>query len=97
MTDEYDKNLERIEAMKLCGVAIDAISTESYIVARDAAMKVCDIMDRLVEGKIAEVEEEEVLSKCCGSPITVHAFMSYCDDCGRSVNPDDGEPYPRRT
>lgn len=35
-----------------------------------------------------------VLSKCCNHTITIHDFSSQCDECGRSVNPDTGEPYP---
>lgn len=35
-----------------------------------------------------------VLSKCCNHTITIHDLSSQCDECGRSVNPDTGEPYP---
>jgi len=40
---------------------------------------------------------EEVLSKCCGSTITVGDLASECDNCGASVNPDTGEPYGCKT
>lgn len=35
----------------------------------------------------------EVTSKCCDAPIHVGRFMSWCEECGNSVNPDDGKPY----
>lgn len=35
----------------------------------------------------------EILSKCCNSTITIGVFASKCDECGNSINPDNGEPY----
>ena len=32
-------------------------------------------------------------SKCCNSTITIYDFVSLCDKCGASVNPDNGEPF----
>lgn len=33
------------------------------------------------------------LSKCCGAPIDVGEIMSWCKTCGKSVDPNSGEPY----
>lgn len=35
----------------------------------------------------------EITSKCCDAPIRIGQFTSWCENCGNSVNPDDGEPY----
>lgn len=40
-------------------------------------------------------DEIEILSQCCNAPIRVGRCMSWCEACGRSVNPDDGSVYPR--
>ena len=39
------------------------------------------------------VTNSEILSMCCNSTITVGMFASRCDECGNSVNPDDGKRY----
>ena len=37
--------------------------------------------------------KDEVLSKCCDAIIHIGNFQSWCEECGKSVNPDDGVPY----
>ena len=39
------------------------------------------------------IEKDKVLSKCCDAIIHIGRFQSWCEECGKSVNPDDGVPY----
>ena len=40
---------------------------------------------------------DEIKSKCCDAHITIGDCASKCDECGNSVNPDSGLPYPAKT
>jgi hypothetical protein len=46
---------------------------------------------------MSHATEETILSKCCNATITIGDFASECDECGKSVNPDTGEPYNVKT